>query len=115
MTTAVSDNRTRDLLPFRVQRGRGEVFLEFDAEIKMFDNSSRTLPFQIQAGQPMVKPILRLLEMYCALEDSLHPLKKQVDSLTGERGALEAENSRLKKSVDELRRQNEALRKERRG
>jgi FtsZ-binding cell division protein ZapB len=113
--STVLDNRIRAMLPFRVFKQHGGVFLEYDQDVACVDYSKRKLPFQIKNGQPIIEPILRLMEMYSALEDLVQPLQKEVESLKGEKSALESDNGRLKKSVEELRRQNEGLRRERRG
>jgi hypothetical protein len=117
MSAMQADGKVRTMLPFRVCRGRGDgaVFLEFAHESVMFDGSTRVQPYQVQVGQPIIDPALRLMEMYAALEDSLAPLRKDLDEALAELRAVKAENANLHKSVSEYKRQNEALRKAARG
>ncbi len=108
-TTA--DNRTRALLPFRVVKDRGAPFVEFECEIAVPRSYKRMMPFAIQAGTPVIEPILRLMEMFCEMEDRLTPALKRIEELTGELAAAQVENHRLEKSISEVKRQNEALRR----
>ena len=109
------DNRVRTLLPFRVIRGNGrDVYVEFDQQVDVPRSTPRLMPFVLQSCLPVVKPILQLMEMYCALEDQVTPLAKDLERVSSELDGVKAVNDRLEKAVAELKRQNEALRKQKR-
>lgn len=121
---APADQRTpyvRDQLPFRVlsasRLGHPIIHLEYDGIVCMPDGHRKKIPYLFEVGNiadmnhpnahvanPLGLAILRMMQMYCQLEDQVVPIVKERDQLQAEVVGLQAELHRLEKSNSELER-----------
>jgi hypothetical protein len=107
MVKALFDRKIRTMLPFRVLRGcgDGQVELQYEAAMDLVGAGRRTMPYIVRQCEPVIHPILRLMEMYCELEDAGAPLAAQVEKLKADLAGRELVINALERKTAELERQ----------